>query len=238
MDSDKRPMSEEMAADLAKWEDRRRKLAEKEKPVATFDEVRQQLVRAFATLPDEVDIPRHLTPEGERLKRFRAICGDEFDDRIDRTQLKDAVAFDRVAQWDGRFRGPIAVGDTGFAKTRAAWSCIGRLFVRQNRSFAWFTGQRLVSEMEKYEEKNLLDEFFRQYGLYHVLLVDDADKQNWQFESTGVRLFNFYDWVYRQHIPCITTTNKDREWWSGTMGEAFARRLFDDAHFTVGFQKK
>jgi hypothetical protein len=33
----------------------------------------------------------------------------------------------------------------------------------------------------------------------------------------------------------ITTTNKDRQWWADKMGDAFARRLFDDAHFAVQF---
>lgn len=33
----------------------------------------------------------------------------------------------------------------------------------------------------------------------------------------------------------ITTTNKDRAWWSEKMGEAFARRLFEGAHFEVVF---
>jgi hypothetical protein len=28
---------------------------------------------------------------------------------------------------------------------------------------------------------------------------------------------------------------KSRDWWGEKMGDAFARRLFDDAHFAVNF---
>ena len=86
-----------------------------------------------------------------------------------------------------------------------------------------------------YESKDLADEFWKFYGNFNVLFVDDADKFNTQFDSEGAAIFAFYDWIYREHRPCITTTNKDREWWSNLIGEAHTRRLFDDAHFEVRF---
>lgn len=187
------------------------------------------------TLPDKVEVPYALTAEGERMARFKNICPPEFMVKIDRTQLKNADAFDAVAKWDGSFPGPCAVGPTDTAKTRATWSALGNLYVRANRPFAWFPVRRMITEFEAYENRNAADEFFRAYSFFRVLMVDDVDKINWQFESHGALLFAFYDWIYRQRIPCITTTNKARDWWAKKMGDAFARRLFDDAHFTVNF---
>lgn len=201
-----------------------------------------ELVAQLSTLPPETDEERAAREKRlaeqertERLARFRRVCPPEFMQKIDRTQLANAEAFDAVAQWDGRFPGPLAVGRTDTAKTRAAWSALGRLNVDEQRSFAWFPVKRLITEFARYEGKDLADEFWRYYRGFHVLLVDDVDKINWQFESECAALFQFYDWVYRDRRPVITTTNKDRAWWTEKMGDAFARRLFDDAHRTVAF---
>lgn len=195
---------------------------------ATFLAARDQL-------PDQVTVPFERTPEGERLQKYRKVCPPEFVAKLDRSLLPNTDTFDRVALWDGAFPGPCASGATGTGKTRAAWSALSRLYVRENKPFAWFPVRRLVTELGKYEEYNAADEFFRTYDYHPILMVDDADKINWQFESQLQLLFAFYDWIYRTRKPCITTTNKDREWWANKMGEAFARRLFDDAHFAVNF---
>lgn len=187
------------------------------------------------SLPDKAEVPHDLTPEGERKTKFKAICPSEFYRKIDRALLKNPVAFDKVAQWDGSFPGPCAVGLTDTAKTRATWSALANLYIRQNRPFAWFPVRRMISEFEAYENRNAADEFFRTYSFFRILMVDDVDKINWQFDSHSALLFAFYDWIYRQRIPCITTTNKARDWWANKMGDAFARRLFDDAHFEVRF---
>ena len=200
------------------------------------------LVAQLQSLPPETDAEREAREKRlaeqertERLARFRRVCPPEFMQKIDRTQLANAEAFDAVAQWDGCFPGPLACGKTNTAKTRAAWSALGRLNVGASRSFAWFPVKRLITEFVRYESKDLADEFWRYYRSYHILLVDDVDKINWQFESECAALFQFYDWVYREQRAVITTTNKDRAWWSEKMGDAFARRLFDDAHRTVTF---
>lgn len=189
----------------------------------------------YDTLPEKVDLPYSMTPEGERMAKFKKICPQEFLKKIDREKLPKPEAFDSVFNWTGAFPGPCAVGPTNTAKTRATWSVLGRLYVRENKPFAWFPVRRMITELEKFESLNAADEFFRAYSFYRVLMVDDVDKINWQFESHGALLFAFYDWVYRSRIPCITTTNKDRKWWAGKMGDAFTRRLFDDAHFEVKF---
>lgn len=190
---------------------------------------------ACAKLPEKIEVPYALTPEGERLAAFRRVCPPEFAVRIDRGLLPDAAAFDRVALWDGSYPGPCAFGTTDTAKSRAAWSALGRLYVKENRAFAWFPVRRLAGELERYEKHDAADEFFRAYSHYKALFVDDIDKIGWQFDSHKEQLFAFYDWVYRTNKPCITTTNKDRKWWSARMGDAFARRLFEDAHFPVQF---
>ena len=190
---------------------------------------------AVATLPEAVTLSAEHTPEGRRLAGFRRICPEQFMVAVDRARLPDPDAFDAVAKWDGRYPGPLAYGHTGSAKTLAAWSALGRLYVRENCAFAWFPVRRLMTEMHAYEAKNLADEFFRQYAHHRVLLVDDIDKINWQFESKTELLFSFYDWIYRTKKPCITTTNQSREWWEEKMGAAFARRLFETAHRPVRF---
>lgn len=235
---DKHEMSQEMQADMARWNLRQ---AEKRKPAEddrkAFLDAMTGLKTAFDNAPETVVLPPHLTPEGERLQRFRHVCEAEFMQRIDRARLLKPAAFDEVADWDGAFPGPLAFGPTGTAKTRAAWSALGRLFVRDNRAYAWFPVKRLITEFTRFESKDLADEFFKWYGpsRFQVLMVDDLDKINWQFESESAVLFQFYDWIYRCRIPCITTTNKDRKWWTEHAGDAFVRRLFDEAHNAVQF---
>lgn len=201
-----------------------------------------ELVAQLATLPPETDDERAVREKRlaeqertERLSRFRRVCPPEFMQKIDRTLLTNTEAFDSVAQWDGRFPGPLAVGKTDTAKTRAAWSALCRLNVNEKKSFAWFPVKRLLTEFVRYESKDLADEFWRYYRGFNVLFVDDVDKINWAFESETTALFQFYDWVYRDNRPVITTTNRDRQWWEQALGPAFARRLFDDAHRTVTF---
>ncbi len=196
---------------------------------------RATFIALCESLPEKVEVPYHLTAEGERLARFRKACPPEFMTAVDRGLLPNAKAFDTVALWDGSFPGPCAFGATATAKSRAAWSALGRLFVRENKRFKGWPVRSLVAELESYESKGIADEFFRNYSHWPILFVDDLDKVNWQFESQLAALFSFYDWVYRAHRPCITTTNKSRTWWSDKMGEAFARRLFDDAHLAVDF---
>lgn len=186
-------------------------------------------------LPEKVSVPYDLTPEGERAAQFKKVCPEQFHPAIDRARLSNATAFDRVVKWNGVFPGPCLYGKTGTAKTRAAWKLLHELFVKGERTFAWFPVKRLITEFEQYEAKNLGSEFFRQYDFFKVLFVDDVDKINWQWEGQAATLFSFYDWIYRAKKPCITTTNKDRKWWADKMGDAFARRLFDDAHFPVLF---
>lgn len=173
--------------------------------------------------------------EQYRLERFVRVCGEEFDAPIDRKRLKSPAAFDRVAQWDGVFPGPCAVGATERQKTRAAWALLQRIYVKTGRPFIYFTAKRLMSVME-----SDADDFFREHtppagrpGT--ILFVDDADKINWDFQSNARDLFAFYDFIYRRHVGCVTTTNKDFTWWKERMGDAFVRRFFKDAHFEVKF---
>jgi DNA replication protein DnaC len=166
---------------------------------------------------------------------FKKICPPEFCQRIDRSILTNSGAFDTLTLWDGRFAGPLASGSTGKGKTRAVWSVLGRLHVKEGKSFAWFTAKRLITEFVKYDQKGFADEFYKYYAAYDLLMVDDLDKVNWQFDSETAALFQFYDWVYRANRPCIATTNCGRKWWADKMGDAFTRRLFDEAHQTVLF---
>lgn len=204
----------------------------------TWDEVLAQLSTLPPLTPEEHALAEKRRAESEqveRLARFRRVCPPEFMQKIDRTKITHLQSFDAVAQWNGAFPGPLAFGRTGSAKTRAAWSVLCRLYVTQGRSFAWFPVKRLITELKRYEEKDIADEFWRMYRGFNALFVDDLDKINWQFESEGAMLFQFYDWAYRENIRVITTTNKGRQWWAEKMGDAFARRLFDEAHFSVCF---
>jgi hypothetical protein len=192
-----------------------------------------ELKALLAKLPENPQIPYRLTPEGERLAKFKHACPEEFFRGIDRTQLKNPVSFDLVAKWDGSFPGPCATGPTCFSKTRAAWSALGRLWVKQSVGFSWWPVRKLITAIG--DENGSLDGLLWKHSASKILFVDDVDKTNWQFESNAEALFAFYDHVYRKNIPCISTTNKDRKWWSNKMGDAFARRLFEDACREVKF---
>ncbi len=197
----------------------------------------------IGTLPPETEEERkdratrhHEAETAIRLASFRRICPPEFFQPVENRLLTDIEAFEKCASWNGASPGILAGGPTGSSKTRACWQALGRLFVHERKSFAWFPVKRLITEFVRYESKDLAEEFYRNYRNYDILFVDDLDKFNVQFESEGAALFQFYDWVYRDHRPCLTTTNKSRQKWSDLMGDAFARRLFDDAHRPVIFK--
>ena len=202
-------------------------------PMAEFAQTFKNVWREH--MPDHPEVPFELTEAGERLAKFKVACPEEFFVPVERARLKNPVAFDRVANWDGHFRGPCATGATGGSKTRAVWQALRRLWCEKEKSFTWFTAKRLISCMEDDNERGNFSTFFKNARGVTLLFVDDLDKINWQFESNAEALFSFYDWVYREHRACVTTTNKDRRWWSDKMGDAFARRLFDDASFEVKF---
>jgi len=204
-------------------------------PSNPFADWREAFLAACAALPETMPHPAQPTPEATRLEAFKRTCDAEFLQRIDRTRLPNPTAFDAVALWDGKFPGRIATGPTATAKTRAAWSALGRLYVKENRKFKWYHVRNLTLALEAEEGQGYLADFFRHLDHYHVIMIDDVDKINWQFDSTKQQLFAFYDWVYRTKKPCLTTTNKNRAWWAKMMGDAFARRLFDDAHHSVEF---
>lgn len=205
-----------------------------------WKQVLEAIASAPPETPDEIAAREKRLQEFERNERlacFRKICPPEFQAKIDRDQLASQPAFDAVCAWTGTFPGILCHGPTGTAKTRACWSTIGRLMVNEARSLAWFPVKRLITEFARYESKDLADEFWRFYRGFNLLFVDDLDKINWQFESESSALFQFYDWIYRERRPCLTTTNHTRQWWSDKMGDAFARRLFDEAHAPVEFAR-
>ena len=205
-------------------------------PLPVHTDWRTTFLAACQTLPEVAPVPPYeSTPEGRRWASFKHVCPPQFIPKIDRTLIPHPAPFDAVANWDGRFPGPCAFGPTDTAKTRAAWWALRQLYVRGNKPFAWFPVRRLITELKKFADTGYADEFFRQYDHFSVLLVDDVDKVNWDFTSDTEALFAFYDWVYRSKKPCISTTNKPREWWDKMMGEAFSRRLFIDAHYAVKF---
>ena len=233
-------MSPALSADLLRWQkeqaEKRAKLETFETTAEAFDRIKTALKQTISALPEKVEIPFHLTPEGDRYRRFKIVCPQEFQPSVNRALVKNPKAFKAVEEWNGQFPGPLASGPTGCGKTRAAWQAVGRLWVRENKAFAWFPVKRLITEFERYEGKDLADEFWRYYrGNFALLLVDDLDKINWSFDSQHATIFQFYDWVYANHIPCITTTNKGRAWWTEKMGEPFVRRLFDEAHTHTQF---
>lgn len=180
-------------------------------------------------------LPFNMTPEGQRFAEFARICPIEFTETIETRRLPNSGAFSRMVQWDGVFPGPMASGATGTAKTRAAWALLKRLHIEKAKTFAWFPVKKLLTDFNKYEAANLGQEFYKQYSHQSVLFVDDIDKINWSFDSESAALFQFYDWVYRENRPCISTTNRPATWWAEKMGDAFTRRLFSDAHFHVDF---
>lgn len=228
---------EERAADIARWsreQDRKasQRTARRSDGIDTTDLLKILRENLPETPPP---LPYEMTPEGQRLARFRQLCPAEYMQKVDRSKLLAPAAFDQACAWDGRFPGPLLTGKTGARKTGAAWSLLGRLFVKEGVEFAWWPVKKLVTDIEEYENANMAEAFWRRFSRMGVLMVDDLDKINWSFDSHKTALFSFYDWIYRDHRPCITTTNKDRAWWTERMGDAFARRLFEDAQFEIRF---
>ncbi len=221
-----------LAADYERWKARKHSADGKAAPT-TFADVKGEFIAALRNLPETVEIPYAYTEEGQRKAKFDDVCPREFNHKINRSLLPNAAAFDRVAQWDGHFPGPCASGSTDTAKSRAAWSALGRLWVKGGVGFSWWPVRKLIKDIE--ETNGGLEGLMYRHVASRVFFVDDADKINWQFESHAESLFAFYDLVYRKNLPCITTTNKDRKWWTNKMGEAFTRRLFDDACREVRF---
>lgn len=229
-------LSPETKADITRWNKRQAELADKRSAALPKMDTDEMLRIARENLPETAPpLPLEYTPEGQRLARFKQMCPVEFQQVVNRSRLANVAAYDRVTSWDGSFRGPVLSGKTGTRKTGAAWDCLSRLYVHCGMDFAWWPVKKLVTDLEEYEAANMAEAFWRKYSRMGVLMVDDLDKINWSFESQKSALFAFYDWIYRDHRPCITTTNKDRAWWTERMGEAFARRLFEDAHFTIQF---
>lgn len=221
---------------FAKWMDERAEKGKRNAWSGPGLETEKLMEIMRSNLPEVVPpLPYDMTDEGIRLAQFKKCCPEEFYQKPNRALLPHPEAFDLVAGWSGESPGPVAYGRTATGKTRAAWSALGRLHVKESKNFAWFPVKRLITEFNRYESKDMADEFWRYYKNFRVLMVDDLDKINWQFDSESAALFQFYDWIYREGRPCITTTNKGPEWWTEKMGEAFTRRLFKDAHYAVEF---
>jgi hypothetical protein len=182
-------------------------------------------------------VAKYYSPEGDRLMRFRRVCPPQFMQRITPTLLTAPASFAEVAKWDGKFPGPLAVGPTGTAKSRAVWSALGRLWVREGRDFRWSSARQMT---EKYFEVHMQgdpERFWRALGRFSLWFLDDVDKVEMNDRNAAV-LFEFYDRAYREKRPVIATTNRDRAWWMARMGEAFCRRFFNEVHHAVTFHSQ
>jgi hypothetical protein len=221
-----------IAEDFAKWQAKKAAVDAEVAP-KDFGSLKEEFLAVMANLPETVEIPYHLTPEGERKAKFDQSCPPEFNHRIDRARLTNPVAFDAVAQWDGEYPGVCATGKSGAGKSRAAWSALGRLWVREGVGFSWWPMRRLIKAID--EADGGLDGLMWRHQASRVFFLDDADKANWQFETTSESLFAFFDHIYRKNLPLIVTTNNGRKWWTDKMGEAFVRRMFDEACREVRF---
>ena len=171
-----------------------------------------------------------------RVAELELVCPGEFRRPIDRSARVSPDAFDQVSRWDGRYPGPLAAGATRTAKTRAAWVALRRLYVSwEIQQFRWYPVSDLLQRYQASRESGNGRYFLKGGSRVSPLFIDDVDKINWAFESEISNLFAIYDAIYRENIPCIATTNQTRAWWTLKMGDAFARRLFDDAHTLVQF---
>ncbi len=227
----------ELADGAAAWEAKQKEKAAKELAgQSAYAQTREAFTAILQKLPEKVEIPYHLTAEGERLTRFQRTCDEKFFVEVDFLRIRDRAAYDRVMKWDGRFPGPCAVGTTGLGKTFASWQILRELYVKKAIPFKWFPVRDLVNEMKRYEDNECTADFFRQIDFFKVIFVDDIDKINWDFSSSVQMLLAFLDWVYRRQKPCIVTTNRDRAWWKAKAGDALVRRLFDDGFVEVNFK--
>lgn len=236
-DEQKEAERKKLLAGAAAWEaNEKEKAAKSAAGDSMFAKVKADFLASCASLPDKPVVPYHLTPEGERLARFKRTCDEAFLVEVDFMKIRDRRGYDHVVNWDGKFPGPVLTGATGIGKTFAAWQTLRELYVKKGMPFKWFPARDLVNEMIRYEQNECTADFFRQIDFFRILFVDDIDKINWDFDSSVQMLFSFLDWVYRTKKPCIVTTNRDRAWWKAKCGEALVRRLFDGGFVEVCFR--
>jgi hypothetical protein len=180
------------------------------------------------------------------LKFYEISCPEEFKQAISRQLLRSPKAFDALAAWDGSFPGYCCTGGTNCGKTRAVWNSIRSLVETNAKGFVSYTARGLVEEYLKFHMDGTPKDFWRELGWRgydsfekrnsapNLIFVDDLDKVDMNDRNCGV-LFELFDRVYRDHVPCVSTTNQSRAWWIGKMGEAFVRRFMDDAQRELKF---
>jgi DNA replication protein DnaC len=171
----------------------------------------------------------------ERQSEFDRITSDEFAKPIDRSKVRSIDAFDAVSGWDGKYPGVFAFGQAGTGKTRACWSALRRLYCDEQRSFRWWTGRRLSDDYYGDFRDGDPDAFWHRLRYHRAFFVDDLDKFDLSQERSAGFLFELADRIYRDHLPFLVTSNHSRDWWRKALGEAFIRRMFDEATRPVQF---
>ena len=178
-------------------------------------------------------------------KYFAKCCPEEFRIPISRELLKSPEAFDQVLAWDWSFPGLCCVGGTNSGKTRAVWKSIESFIAAEREEFRTYTAREFTEEYFRHHMEGEPGKFWRNLGwkgegwsgemmMPKLIFVDDLDKIDMNDRNCGL-MFELYDKIYRDHVPAITTTNQSRAWWTGKMGEAFVRRLMDDAQRELKF---
>jgi hypothetical protein len=169
-----------------------------------------------------------------RHNQWLAKCPAEFQKPIDLSLVRPA--YHTLMKWDGTFPGYCCVGDTNSGKTRACWSVLSAL----SAGFTYYGARDLIDAHWDWHG-GMWDKVFGTWRLMHgchhqlhVMLLDDVDKVAMNPITTEL-LFNFYDIVYEEQIPCLSTTNRSRQWWKDKMGEAFTRRFLDDGQKELQF---
>ena len=178
----------------------------------------------------------HLTLQ-DRAQKFHRACPEEFKAEIDQDRLPDAPAFQKIADWSGAYPGPLGYGPTNTAKSRAVWVALKRLCIKEAQTFTWCTAKQMAERYFKWHMDGEPERFWQFFTMTQISFIDDIDKLELNDRNSGV-LFEFYDWAYREHRPVAGTTNRSREWWLEHMGEAFTRRMFDDAHQAIEFHPR
>jgi hypothetical protein len=191
-----------------------------------------------------------LTAEQERQERlekfFEISCPVEFRTPLIQEKIKNKDAFGKVASWKWTFPGICCSGGTNGGKTRAVWFSLRGFLYAKKVKFVSLTARGFTEKYFKYHMEGDPASFWKEIGwgdydswekklrVPELIFMDDLDKIDMNDRNCGV-LFELFDRVYRDHVPCISTTNQNRAWWTSKMGEAFVRRFMDDAQTEVKF---
>lgn len=161
----------------------------------------------------------------QRTERFRALCPEEFYQKIDRSLLPNLAAWDLADAWNLAAPGLwLWSHETGKGKSRMAWRLFGRAHVSLGKYVLKASGQSLC---ENYFEAHMDGDprrFYRRMLEPDILVIDDLDKAEIT-ERNRRAIRELFDDLYSHRKAVVITANEPIEWFRASLGESCVRRM-------------